>query len=56
MFLPFKRLGNGRGGASDVGLGLAVARGLIEAMDGSIELEDTPGGDATLVVALRSAT
>jgi hemerythrin superfamily protein len=27
----------------------------IEAMDGSIEIEDTPGGGATTVVVLRSA-
>ena len=42
--------------AAPWGLGVAVARGFIEARDGSIELEDTPGRDATLVVALRSAT
>jgi two-component system sensor histidine kinase KdpD len=34
---------------------LAVAKGFVEAMDGTIELEDTPGGGTTMVVALRSA-
>ena len=54
-FLPFQRLGDGRGGAGGVGLGLAVAKGFVEAMKGSIEIEDTPGGGATMVVVLRAA-
>jgi two-component system sensor histidine kinase KdpD len=55
VFLPFQRLGDGHGSAGGVGLGLAVAKGFVEAMDGSIEIEDTPGGGATMVVVLRSA-
>jgi len=55
VFLPFQRLGDGRGGAGGVGLGLAVAKGFVEAMDGSLEIEDTPGGGVTMVVALRRA-
>ncbi len=35
-----------------MGLGLAVARGLTEAMGGTIEAEDTPGGGLTVVVWL----
>ena len=35
-----------------VGLGLAVARGLTEAMGGRLTAEDTPGGGLTLVVEL----
>jgi two-component system sensor histidine kinase KdpD len=35
-----------------VGLGLAVARGLTEAMDGTLWAEDTPGGGLTIVVDL----
>lgn len=54
-FLPFQRLGDGRAGAGGVGLGLAVAKGFVEAMKGSIEIEDTPGGGATMVVMLRAA-
>jgi two-component system sensor histidine kinase KdpD len=56
VFLPFQRLGDGHGSAGGVGLGLAVAKGFVEAMDGSIEIEDTPGGGATMVVVLRSAS
>jgi two-component system sensor histidine kinase KdpD len=37
-----------------VGLGLAVAKGFVEAMHGSIEIEDTPGGGATMVVQLKA--
>ncbi len=54
MFVPFQRLGdsNPREG---VGLGLAVARGFVEAMKGSIEVDDTPGGGLTVIVRLKAA-
>jgi two-component system sensor histidine kinase KdpD len=54
IFEPFQRLGD-RGTATGVGLGLAVARGFTDAMDGELSLEDTPGGGLTTVVALRVA-
>jgi two-component system sensor histidine kinase KdpD len=54
LFLPFQRLGDSAPGEG-VGLGLAVARGFIEAMGGEIELDDTPGGGLTAVVRLRAA-
>jgi two-component system OmpR family sensor kinase len=38
-----------RGGT---GLGLNIVKGLAEAMHGSVELIDTPGGGATFVVSL----
>jgi len=38
-----------------VGLGLAVARGLSEAMGGNIAAENTPGGGLTMVIELPSA-
>ena len=54
MFQPFQRLGDAPKGAG-VGLGLAVARGLTEALDGSVWAEDTPGGGLTVVVSLPAA-
>jgi two-component system sensor histidine kinase KdpD len=54
MFVPFQRLGDSPQGGS-VGLGLAVARGFVEAMGGSVEVEDTPGGGLTMVLRLRAA-
>ncbi len=54
VFLPFQRLGDaGRG--EGVGLGLAVAKGFVEAMGGEVEIEDTPGGGLTMVFRLKAA-
>ncbi len=49
IFLPFQRRGDGPGG---LGLGLAIARGFTEAMNGELTVEDTPGGGATFVFSL----
>ncbi|MGY1744870.1 ATP-binding protein [Blastococcus sp. SYSU D00695] len=54
VFAPFQRLGD-RPGGHGVGLGLAVARGLTEAMGGTLAAEDTPGGGLTIVVSLPAA-
>jgi two-component system sensor histidine kinase KdpD len=54
IFAPFRRFGNSTRG-DGVGLGLAVARGLTEAMDGTLSAEDTPGGGLTIVVDLPLA-
>ncbi|MFC4530303.1 sensor histidine kinase [Sphaerisporangium dianthi] len=51
VFLPFQRLGD-RDGHSGVGLGLALARGLAEAMSGSLIPEETPGGGLTMIISL----
>jgi two-component system sensor histidine kinase KdpD len=53
--LPFHRLGDS-GDRTGVGLGLAVSRGLTEAMGGTIEPEQTPGGGLTMVVSLAAAS
>ena len=51
VFLPFQRLGD-TDNTTGVGLGLALSRGLTEAMGGTLEPEDTPGGGLTMVVSL----
>jgi two-component system, OmpR family, sensor histidine kinase KdpD len=54
MFLPFQRLGD-TDNTAGVGLGLALAKGFVEAMGGTLEAEDTPGGGLTMVVELEAA-
>ena len=54
IFLPFQRLGD-RDNATGVGLGLALARGLIEAMGGTLTPDHTPGGGLTMTVSLPAA-
>jgi two-component system sensor histidine kinase KdpD len=39
---------------SGVGLGLAVARGFVEAIGGHLIAEATPGGGLTMTVELRA--
>ena len=53
-FLPFQRLGR-PGDGTGVGLGLVVSRGLAEAMGGTVEPQETPGGGLTMVVSLPAA-
>ncbi len=54
MFVPFQRLGD-TDNTTGVGLGLALSRGLTEAMDGTLAAEDTPGGGLTMTVSLPAA-
>ncbi len=56
VFAPFQRLNDHATSTSGgVGLGLAIARGFIEAMHGAVTLEDTPGGGLTAVISLPIA-
>ncbi len=55
MFEPFQRLGD-RDNTSGVGLGLSVARGFVEAMGGTIQATDTPGGGLTIEIDLAAPT
>jgi two-component system sensor histidine kinase KdpD len=54
MFVPFQRLGD-TDNTAGIGLGLALAKGFVEGMGGTLEAEDTPGGGLTMVVELESA-
>ncbi|KKD02004.1 hypothetical protein TN53_42945, partial [Streptomyces sp. WM6386] len=51
LFEPFQRLGD-TDNTTGLGLGLALSRGLTEAMDGTPAPEDTPGGGLTMVLSL----
>ena len=55
MFLPFQRLGD-TDNTTGIGLGLALARGLTDAMGGTLEPEETPGGGLTMVVSLPAVS
>ncbi len=51
MFVPFHRLGD-TDTSTGVGLGLAVSRSLMEAMHGTLEPEETPGGGLTMAISV----
>ena len=51
IFVPFQRFGD-RSHDAGAGLGLAIAKGFIDAMGASMELDDTPGGGLTITIRL----
>jgi two-component system sensor histidine kinase KdpD len=53
MFLPFQRLDDHI--SQGVGLGLAIARGFVEAMGATLSPADTPGGGLTMTITLPVA-
>src|SRR6266571_5700000 len=55
MFVPFQRLGD-TDNTTGVGLGLALSRGLAEAMGGTLTADDTPGGGLTMTVSVPAVT
>jgi K+-sensing histidine kinase KdpD len=55
MFVPFQRLGD-TDNTTGVGLGLALSRGLTEAMGGTLTADDTPGGGLTMTVSVPAVT
>lgn len=56
VFVPFQRLGD-TDNTTGLGLGLAISKGFIEGMHGTLVPEDTPGGGLTMVISspLRQA-
>jgi two-component system, OmpR family, sensor histidine kinase KdpD len=54
VFVPFQRLGD-TDNTAGVGLGLALSRGLTEAMGGTLEPDETPGGGLTMVLSLPAS-
>jgi two-component system sensor histidine kinase KdpD len=53
LFEAFQRLGD-HDNTTGVGLGMSVAHGFVEAMGGTIQAGDTPGGGLTVVVDLAA--
>jgi two-component system sensor histidine kinase KdpD len=54
IFVPFQRLGDTDNSAG-IGLGLALSKGFVEGMGGTLNAEDTPGGGLTMVVSLPAS-
>jgi two-component system sensor histidine kinase KdpD len=55
IFERFYRLKGGGRRPEGTGMGLAICRGIVEALDGRLEVETTAGGGATFIVRLPAA-
>lgn len=51
IFHPFQRMGD-TDNTAGIGLGLALTKGFVEGMGGTLAAEDTPAGGLTMVVSL----
>jgi PAS domain S-box-containing protein len=52
LFQPFDRLGREASGVQGTGIGLSIAKSLVERMAGAIEVQSTPGRGSTFLVRL----
>ena len=55
MFVPFGQVGRGHSGREGAGLGLAIARRLVEAMGGSLRVESELGRGSCFTMVLAAA-
>ena len=55
MFTPFERLGAEHSAVQGTGLGLVLARQLVQAMNGELSVTSVPGRGSTFTVTLRAA-
>jgi signal transduction histidine kinase len=55
LFSPFDRLGAEQSGIEGTGLGLALSKLMVEAMDGSLEVTSVVGKGSTFTVELPPA-
>jgi signal transduction histidine kinase len=56
LFTPFERLGAEATDVEGTGIGLALSKRLVEAMNGAITVESTLGEGSTFTVTLPKAT
>jgi len=54
LFVPFQRQGDADN-TTGLGLGLALSKGFVEGMGGTLTPENTPGGGMTMVIALKAS-
>ena len=55
VLAPFQRLGD-QHTSNGVGLGFSIAQGFVDAMSGTLTLDDTPGGGLTVTIMLPAVT